>query len=80
MNKITILLAIAVFALVTACGPSKEEKEAAEKRIQDSIATAAAMMAEQEAAKAAEMLAAEASDSTATDSTAAHADEAGHAH
>lgn len=80
MNKITTLFAIAVFALVTACGPSKEEKEAEEKRVQDSIATAAAMMAEQEAAKAAEMLAAEAADTTAKDSTAAPAAEAAPAH
>jgi hypothetical protein len=79
MNKITTLLAVALFAVVTACGPSKEEKEAAEKRIQDSIATAEAMMAEQEAAKAAEMLKAQSADSTATDSTA-KAPEAAPAH
>ena len=30
MKKITTLLAVALFAVVTACGPSKEEKEAAE--------------------------------------------------
>jgi hypothetical protein len=70
MKKLTTFFAVAVFAVLSACGPSKEEKEAADKRIQDSIAIAETMMAEQEAAKAAEMLAA---DTTATDSSAVQA-------
>ncbi len=54
MKKLLTLLAVAGMMSFYACGPSAEDKAAAEKATQDSIAAAEAMMkAEQEAAMAA---------------------------
>lgn len=39
MKKILVSVAVLAAILVVSCGPSAEEKAAAEKRIQDSIAT-----------------------------------------
>ncbi len=68
MKKVLSLLLVAGMASIIACGPSAEEKAAAEKAIQDSIANvekmqadslAAVEMAAQEAAAAAEKMVAD---------------------
>lgn len=46
MKKILSLLMISAFAVIVACGPSAEEKAAAEKARQDSINSAMAKMTE----------------------------------
>lgn len=46
MKKVIYLVAAVAITLVTSCGPSAEEKAAEQKRIEDSIATAAAAEAE----------------------------------
>ena len=51
MKKLFTLVAVASLSLV-ACGPSAEEKAAAEKAKQDSIAAVEAAIAAEEAAKA----------------------------
>jgi len=65
MKKVLSLLLVAGMATIVSCGPSAEEKAAAEKAIQDSIANVAQMqadslaaveMAAQEAAAAAEKM------------------------
>jgi len=52
MKKFLSLIAVAGMLSFYACGPSAEEKAAAEKAQQDSIAAAQAAEAESEAAKA----------------------------
>jgi len=68
MKKVLSLLLVAGMATIVSCGPSAEEKAAAEKAIQDSIANVAQMqadslaaveMAAQEAAAAAEKMVAD---------------------
>ncbi len=64
MKKLfALLLSAGIFAIV-ACGPSAEEKAAAEKATQDSIAAAQA-----DSIAAAEAAALAAADTTATDTT-----------
>ncbi|MBN8703656.1 MAG: hypothetical protein J0M08_11365 [Bacteroidetes bacterium] len=50
MKKLTTILAAATMLAFVACGPSAEEKAAAEKAKQDSIAAAETMAAEAMAA------------------------------
>jgi hypothetical protein len=71
MKKLLTLVAIAGMFAFTACGPSKEEKEAAAKATQDSIAQAETVAAEAAAAAAAAETAAPAADSTAATAPAA---------
>jgi hypothetical protein len=52
MKKVLTLIAIAAMSTLVACGPSAEEKAAAEKAKQDSIAASEAAKAEAEAAMA----------------------------
>jgi len=54
MKKALILVAVALSTLFVACGPSKEELEAKEKRRQDSIASVEQARMEEEARLAAE--------------------------
>ena len=63
MKKVFTLVAVAAMFSFVACGPSAEEKAAAEKAKQDSIAAVEAATAAEEAAKAQAM----------ADSTAAYA-------
>ena len=49
MKKVLSLIAIAAMTTLVACGPSAEEKAAAEKAKQDSIVAAEAAIAEAEA-------------------------------
>ena len=52
MKKVFLTLTVAAATLFVACGPSAEEKAAADKKIQDSIASEEAAMMELEAAQA----------------------------
>jgi len=52
MKKLFTLVAVAGMFTFVACGPSAEEKAAAEKAKQDSIAAVEAAVAAEEAAKA----------------------------
>lgn len=52
MKKVFTLVAVASMFTIVACGPSAEEKAAAEKAKQDSIAAVEAAKAAEEAAKA----------------------------
>jgi hypothetical protein len=54
MKKLFTLVAVALASLMVACGPSKEELEAKEKRRQDSIAAVEQARMEEEARLAAE--------------------------
>lgn len=63
MKKVLTLVAVASISALVACGPSAEEKAAAEKAKQDSIAAVEAAKAAEEAAKA----------QAVADSTAAYA-------
>ena len=69
MKKIFTLVAVASMFTFVACGPSAEEKAAAEKAKQDSIAAVEAATAAEEAAKAQAM-----ADSTAAYAAAAEAE------
>ena len=52
MKKVLTLVAVAGMFAFVACGPSAEEKQAAEKRKQDSIAQADSIKAAEDAAAA----------------------------
>ncbi len=69
MKKLFTLVAVASMFTFVACGPSAEEKAAAEKAKQDSIAAVEAATAAEEAAKAQAM-----ADSTAAYSAAVEAE------
>ncbi|HNP48426.1 MAG TPA: hypothetical protein PKL85_06285 [Bacteroidia bacterium] len=69
MKKVLSTLLVAGMFAVVACGPSAEEKAAAEKAVQDSIATA-----EQAAKAAAEQASMQDSMNTVVDSAAAVVD------
>ncbi|HMU76972.1 MAG: hypothetical protein JST71_03540 [Bacteroidetes bacterium] len=76
MKKLFTLMAVAAMFAMVSCGPSAEEKAAAEKATQDSIANAEAeMKAAEEAAMAASAAAA-----TPDSAAAAPADSAAAAH
>lgn len=80
MKKVLSLLVVAGMFAITSCGPSAEEKAAAEKAVADSMAAAEAQMkAAEEAAMAAAAAASAMPDSAATADTSAAGHE-GHSH
>lgn len=75
MKKVLTLVAVAGMFAFVACGPSAEDKAAAEKRKQDSIASADSLRAAEEASAAAAAEQAKA-DSAANAAAQAQADSA----
>lgn len=68
MKKVLSIMLAAGFVAIVACGPSAEEKAAAEKAVQDSIAAA------EQAAAATQSAMMDSAAAMATDSTAMMAD------